>query len=71
MMDGLRSMVGIGFSLVALGNFTSQSWQLLKGIVKFLANTSKKLASKIAGLSALGSKAAEVLEKVLLISPKS
>lgn len=50
MMGGLRSIVEIGFSLVALGNFTSQSWQLLNKILDFLMKTSHKFARKVGSM---------------------
>ena len=45
MMNGLRSILEIGFALVALTNFTSKSYELLKKIVLFLLKTSKKFSS--------------------------
>lgn len=71
MMGGLRSMVEIGFSMVALCNFTSRSWELLKKIVQFLVQTSKKLYMKLAGSHILTEKMSEVFEKAMLISPNS
>lgn len=55
-MGGLRSMVELGFSMVALCNFTSQSWQLLKKIMMFLTKTSRKLVNKLAGSHFLADK---------------
>lgn len=55
-MGGLRSMVEIGFSMVALCNFASRSWELLKKIVQFLAKTSLKLYKKLSGTSILADK---------------
>lgn len=71
MMGGLRSMVEIGFSLVALGNFGSQSWELLKKIVGFLLKTSQSLAQRVAGVTVFSDKLVPVLEKVLLIPQSS
>ena len=64
-------MVEIGFSMVALCNFTSRSWELLKKIVQFLVQTSKKLYMKLAGSHILTEKMSEVFEKAMLISPNS
>jgi hypothetical protein len=60
MMGGLRSMVEIGFSMVALCNFTSRSWELLKKIVQFLLQTSKKVYAKLTGSHFLTDKMSEV-----------
>lgn len=43
MLGGLRSMLEIGFAMVALGRFTTKSWELLKKVIGFLAHTSTKL----------------------------
>lgn len=64
MMGGLRSMVEIGFSLVALGNFTTQSWQMIKKIVGFLLKTSHTLASKMAKLNIFGKTANNLILKL-------
>lgn len=47
MMNGLRSILEIGFALVALTNFTTKSYELLKKIVLFLLKTSKKFSNLV------------------------
>jgi hypothetical protein len=42
MMGGLRSILELGFAGVALANFGSQTWALIKKIALFLLQTSKK-----------------------------
>lgn len=71
MMGGLRSMVEIGFSMVALGNFGTQTWQLLKKIVAFLVKTSQTVASKVANSSFINERVAGAVQKLLMISPSS
>lgn len=44
-MGGLRSILELGFAGVALANFGSQSWTLIKRIALFLLQTSKKFIS--------------------------
>lgn len=44
-MGGLRSILELGFAGVALANFGSQSWALIKRISLFLLQTSKKFTS--------------------------
>lgn len=64
-------MVQLGFSMVALCNFGSKSWELLKKIVGFLMKTSEKLYMKLSGTSVLAQKMGEVFEKAMMISPNS
>jgi hypothetical protein len=45
MMGGLKSILELGFAGVALANFGSQSWALVKRITLFLLQTSKKFVS--------------------------
>jgi hypothetical protein len=71
MMGGLRSMVELGFSMVALCNFGSKSWELLKKIVVFLARSSKKMFCKLSGTSHLVSKMAAAFDAALMLSPNS
>jgi hypothetical protein len=45
MMGGLRSILELGFAGIALANFWSRSWELIKKIALFLFSTSKKFGS--------------------------
>lgn len=57
--------------MVALCNFASRSWELLKKLVLFLTKTSKKLFYKLSGAQVLTDKMASAFEKAMLLSPNS
>lgn len=71
MMGGLRSMVELGFSFVALGNFGSKSLKLMKKIFAFLAQTSQKFLERLSGTSAVTEKMSAIFQKAMLLSPNS
>jgi len=62
-------MVEIGFSFVALGNFGSKSFKLLKKIIAFLSQTSSNFFDKISGSSGITDKMNLVFGKTMMISP--
>lgn len=57
--------------MVALCNFASRSWELLKKLVLFLTKTSKKLFYKLSGAQVLTEKMAMAFDKAMLLSPNS
>lgn len=64
-------MVEIGFSFVALGNFGSKSFKLLKKIIAFLSQTSHKFFDKISGSSGIADKMNLIFDKTMMISPNT